>query len=166
MILAPTVDSFNDLWKDLPAISREAQNISSAMNDIRFERMKSITLGWRRDLFDQLEKIRNKCCKRNWDGEEATEISSFIIESARALVQNLPESIEIPEVTPDADGFISFDWILGKDHIYSVAVQSERLVFAGIISGERVHGQTPIQNDLSKPIEMALTKYFSSRKTA
>ncbi len=64
MIFAPTIDSYYDLWRDLPSLSREAQDLKRSMSSIRYERMETISLGWRRSLYDQIEKRKKRPGKK------------------------------------------------------------------------------------------------------
>ena len=72
----------------------------------------------------------------------AAPINAATIEAATVFASQLPRSLPAPQVAPDPDGEISFDWMGRSGKIFSVSVNSVgRLAYAGRF-GERskVHG--------------------------
>ena len=76
-----------------------------------------------------------------WDGEDAVALPPFVVGRAVAFVRAFPDSLPLPEVAPEADGSLSFDWIAAQTRIFSLSIgESNRLSFAWIDGTDRGHG--------------------------
>jgi hypothetical protein len=83
------------------------------------------------------------CENEGWDGEEGVSISSLVINHAMNFIRSLPDDVPSPEVAPEPDGSISFDWISSRNRIFSVSVGlDDRLAFAWIDGTDSGHGVT------------------------
>jgi hypothetical protein len=73
---------------------------------------------------------------------ERVAISKETAQQALAFVMSLPKSIPVPEVAPDPDGEISFDWIGKAGRMFSVSVGADgRISYAGRFSDKsKTHG--------------------------
>ena len=120
----------------------------------------SITFGWKNDITSDLMEISNDCSQSDWDGYEAMAVTSNEINIARKFLSMLPESIKTPEVSPDPDGAISFNWGEGHDLLFSVSPTNNLLFYAGIFpNGAKTHGQIPDYDEIPKEITIILSRF-------
>ena len=106
-------------------------------------------------------EISNDCSQSDWDGYEAMAITSNEINIARKFLSMLPESIKTPEVSPDPDGSISFNWGEGHDLLFSVFPTNNLLFYAGIFpNGANTQGQIPYYDEIPKEITIILSRFF------
>lgn len=72
----------------------------------------------------------------------------------------LPNSLPIPEISPDPDGDISFDWISKTGKVFSASIdRTGRIAYAGRF-GERskVHGVEQLSDSLPQEILRGIEK--------
>jgi hypothetical protein len=76
------------------------------------------------------------------------------------FASRLPRFAPIPEISPDPDGEISFDWIQASGRMFSVSVnKSGRLAYAGWFGeNSRVHGIEKLADRLPKAIADGLER--------
>jgi len=123
---------------------------------------RSIILGWRQALSDQLADVCQEASVPGWDGYDAEPIKASAVETARHLIALMPETIPHPDVVPSPNGEIAFEWDRGKDLLFSIRTHGELLVYAGLFgSNRKQHGQEPIDQELPQSISTILATYFS-----
>lgn len=142
-------------------VGSEASFILEQFLSLKKHAMTSVSLGSQARLKNEIEELRERYSQPNWDGDDAEPISLIAASSASSFVNMLPDNIFEPDLTPEKSGTISFDWNRGKDQIFSVSATSDRLIFAGILGGERTHGDIPCSNEIPDQIRQILTRYFS-----
>ena len=145
---------FNHFFPKSYGISRESKN-SVSQNET------SITFGWKNDISSDLIEIFKDCSRPDWDGYGAMAVSYNEIDTARKFLWMLPESITTPEVSPDPDGAISFNWGNGYDQMFSISAEKNILIYAGLFNdGVKKHGQLPFYNEIPIEITDILSRYF------
>lgn len=120
----------------------------------------SISLGWRHALKERIADIAETCAAANWDGEDALPITGAVAATAARLVERLPEHVAHPEIGPETAGCLALDWDLGRNRILSVSVFPGRIVYAGILGGERMHGDAMFHDELPETLRGLLGRYF------
>ncbi|MGI9303077.1 MAG: hypothetical protein ACR2RB_10260, partial [Gammaproteobacteria bacterium] len=65
-----------------------------------------------------------ECGHPDWDGYGATPITPEAIRQAMAFALALPGHIPTPDVLPEADGEVEFEWYADNEHIVSVSVNA------------------------------------------
>lgn len=69
-----------------------------------------------------LNDIFRDCTAKNWDGRGAEPVSSAAIDEARRLLESLPNHFGPTDVSPDPDGFISFEWENNQGYYFMAGV--------------------------------------------
>jgi hypothetical protein len=100
---------------------------------------------WRTLAATHVRRLREQCRESGWDGYSSTPISPAVERHAIRFVSKLPVYLPPPDVTPDNDGEISFDWWFGPNAQFGVSVsRNGDLTYAGVIGkGVKRHGVEP-----------------------
>ncbi len=85
-----------------------------------------------------LAKVVAECSEPKWDGYSAALISKATHEAALRFLRALPASLPAPDIVPEPDGDIAFEWEYGKWKILSVSVNSKgRVAYAAILGRDK-----------------------------
>ena len=126
----------------------------------------------KRECLHSLDRLAGDCAQIDWDGQDATPISSMVVGRAGELVRALPEHWTMPELTPEPDGNIGLDWILGRYRQVSVSVPATGpLAFAWLHGSERGYGMTEFDGrrfpaSLMKVVDPYAQKRFAPVRAA
>ncbi len=60
--------------------------------------------------------------ERNWDGENADPVTLETVETALTVVEELPSTVDAPEISADPEGNIEFDWHLDNGTMFTISV--------------------------------------------
>ena len=103
----------------------------------------------KQSLISELHAIGEECGEVDWDGEGACAITDSTLEIAKHFIEVFPEDMPLPEISPDADGDISFDWYWGKGKAVSASINSDgRISFAWLDLPDRGHGVVWFENNI------------------
>lgn len=113
------------------------------------ELSSSVTWGRSDDLVSELFDIYNDCSTSNWDGYDALPITRKAILEAKRFINAMPIWMPTPEIVPEPDGDIGFQWSFGKDRILTVSFSGQNIIsYASILgSPERKKYGSEIFND-------------------
>lgn len=124
---------------------------------------ESITFG--RPLDDaliSLLEVYRECSQSDWDGYGAAAISEDAYEEAKKIINLLPSSIRMPEITAEPTGEIGFEWHKSKGQVFVISVGGKhRITYAGIFSGNKVHGSEYFEDTLPLAIIQHLRRLYS-----
>ncbi len=101
------------------------------------------------DLFLDLFEIYSECTSDMWDGYNAVKIPDIAFIEAIEFIELLPKSLPKPELVPDPQGEIGFEWHFGENRVFVVSIKGNRIIsFAGLLGSKilRIRG-TEIFND-------------------
>ena len=74
----------------------------------------------------EIHDIGVRCARDNWDGPGSGAVTPATLgvaaKVARALFLMLPLGIPAPDIGPDPDGEVSFDWIADQGRMFSLSV--------------------------------------------
>ena len=88
----------------------------------------------------RIRDLASECARSGWDGAEARAISPAAALKAQELLRALPGDLPLPEVAPEPEGSISFDWICARDRVFSLSVcEEDRLAYAWLDGPDRGH---------------------------
>jgi len=142
-------------------VSAESENVIQFLGRVLRPSAESIVNGWRDVLLSHIYEIFNECSIVGWDGYEAKPVSRTSAEGAERFINLLPDRIQLPEIYPEQDGYIAFEWHTDKDKIFSVTISDKLLIYAGIFSvNSKQHGEEKFLNEIPETIENILFKNF------
>jgi hypothetical protein len=80
-------------------------------------------------ILAELQKNYDSCKEDGWDGLDAYSISEKTFKCATDLVINLPLGIKAPDIIPETDGDITFEWSTDNKNFISVSVGDDNVIF-------------------------------------
>lgn len=102
---------------------------------------------------NQLEDIFLECASENWDGYGASPIHNDTYTNALRFLHNLPYNLPSPDVSPEPDGDISFEWYCNPSHVVSISVGPKGyLYFAALIGLKKRYGSEPFGGEIPQEI--------------
>jgi hypothetical protein len=78
--------------------------------------------------------------RARWTHADAIPVSEDTISTAAVLLDNLPEVIEPPHISPSSDGEIGLSWIKGMDRFEAILDADNHLAWITKIDGNYVAG--------------------------
>lgn len=111
-------------------------------------------------LINIQEEISRDCENVGWDDDDALPVTEHAKNAAMKFIYHLPENIVPPEITIELDGHFFFDWMKKKNHILSVGVLDNSLIYAYILGNNKQHGRLPFYDELPESLAKLLQKYF------
>lgn len=82
-------------------------------------------------LIKRLNQIFNKAKVADWDGDGAEPISDSTYNNAIKLLYVLPTSLPPPEILPDSDGYIEFEWQSSGRNFSLYITDTNLVLYAG-----------------------------------
>lgn len=109
---------------------------------------------WRTLAITHVYRLREEYAEDGWDGYGAQPIRADTARHAEQFVSMLPAYLPAPDILPESDGEISFDWWFGPNAQFSISIgPSGTLTYAGLIGkGVRRYGSEPLGQNVSPHI--------------
>ena len=134
---------------DDPAVSQEADALRALFERVADSVSSSLALGkLRAEVGSKLDRVWADAAVDNWDGYGAKALSPAAYEHAWAFLQALPTTAPIPDVVPESDGEIAFEWDCGAWRILSVSIGP-----TGLLSYAALYGKTSKQHGTEKFVD-------------
>lgn len=116
------------------------QNINNSISE--FRNRESMTFGRPLDeIHMALFETYRACSMADWDGYGAYPVTTDAYEEAMKIIQLLPSEIKMPEIIPEPNGEIGFEWREGKGHVLVISVSGKhRITYASIFGDDKIHG--------------------------
>lgn len=110
-----------------------------------------------------LDEAYQECSTDNWDGYGAQPITASTYTEALAFLNALPTNIPIPEVIPEPDGSVGFEWENGPNRIFSASLNGKgTITYAGLIGkGVKAHGTEIFDDAIPQNIIAAIKRIYS-----
>lgn len=113
------------------------------------------------DFKHTLLNIYSECSIKDWDGYGAKAISYDAVVEALEFINMLPISFQLPEILPEPDGDIGFEWNYGDSRTFVASFKGTGVVtYAGLLGSEelRVRGTEILDSSLLQYIERILSR--------
>jgi hypothetical protein len=128
---------------DADLLARSREHVLNALGE-------SETLG-RSRLRNEIEQLLFECSRPGWDGFESLPVTSRARDNALALLSLLPLDHVTPEIVPDPDGMVRFEWQSDPRHSLSVSIGSDaRLHYAALLGDELAHGSMQMRDSFPR----------------
>lgn len=91
---------------------------------------------------DELSRVYRECSVEDWDGCGAEPVSPKAYMEAGKFIGLLPPTFPAPEIIPEPNGEIAFEWYRGKRFVFVASVGGDdTITYAGIHGGtSKFHG--------------------------
>ncbi len=120
---------------------------------------------WNRlgEAIANLKETFQDCSSVNWDGYGAQPVSASAYTEALAFLNALPPHIPIPEVVPEPDGSIGFEWENGANRVFTASLSGKgSIVYAGLIGkGTKTHGTETFDDAIPPSTIQTIQRLFS-----
>jgi hypothetical protein len=111
---------------------------------------------------NELFEVYNEADDEDWDGYEANAISREAFIEANKLIRMLPSSLPLPEIVPEPDGGIGFEWYKDKGFVFVASVYGNNIItYAGLFGKNReIHGKEEFIDSIPNMIITAIKQLF------
>ena len=94
------------------------------------------------ELHQRLDEVFEECSQEGWDGYDAIPISEAAYHEAKKLIERIPVTIiPMPELIPEPNGEIAFEWYRGSRKIFVASVSGKNeIIYAGLFGINKTHG--------------------------
>lgn len=99
----------------------------------------------RDELAKQLKDFASEYSITNWDGYGAKPIRAGCVKDALYFIERMPTWLPVPDLAPDPDGCISFDWTFGKSRALSVSFSGNGTIFYASILGDSIRKRNGVE---------------------
>lgn len=83
----------------------------------------------------QIAEARAACAHQGWDGYSARPIEAMTAEQAFRFALALPRNLPVPDIVPEPDGEIAFEWAGSGGRVISVSIgPTGKLAYAALLS--------------------------------
>jgi hypothetical protein len=115
----------------------------------------------RMDLQRELDDMYQECLNVNWDDEGALAVPSDAYTEASRLLQQLPSWIGLPDVGPEPNGSIGFEWYARPGWVFVVAITgTQSLEYAGTFGASVTHGTEAFVDSVPTSVLRNLRRLF------
>jgi hypothetical protein len=110
------------------------------------------------DIYD----LYKECSKDNWDGYGAKRIPARAYLEAIRLAELIPRELPLPEVVPEPNGDIAFEWYRGKRFLFVLSVEGNNIInYAGLFgSTTRIYGSEYFTDELPTSVLERIQRLF------
>jgi hypothetical protein len=124
------------------AVSSPAEELDKKLAAVLAAAQQSRALfGTRSDAISAIWSVASEAAEDDWNGEGAFGVDPVAASNAVGFIQTLPDSVAMPEISPDPDGALSLDWIESRTRAFSISVGRNRsLAFAWLDGTARGYG--------------------------
>lgn len=144
-------------------LSGDSMLLRSILKKVGEHVSEPVSLGWKRQLYDQAMEIGGECSAAGWDGYGAAAIPQESVVKAMHLVRQLPDSIKPPFLVPSPGGYISFEWHDSEKRVLSVSPKNGLLVWASILGVDDTHyGRSPSRKGWPQAVLDILKDHFAN----
>lgn len=114
----------------------------------------------------EIWKVFEECSTHDWDGYNAKPISKEAVNDALAFIRDLASGVLPPEVVPEPNGNLAFEWSDDMNHTFVVSFAGNRkLIYAGMLPNKaKLHGTQELSETGSFLMRTILNAYFTFRE--
>ncbi len=106
-----------------------------------------------RKIINKIMEVEKEASKKNWDGYDALPVNPEASNYAVRLMILFPVWIPEPDVIPESDGHIAFDWGITSKKLFSVSISpTGHLHYSGMNGKNKISGSEKIGDVFPKHI--------------
>jgi len=142
---------------DVHSVSAQSKKIADDLSKL----WRGFQLLWRKDFFQQMGEAYADCSVPGWDGYSAKPVLREAGDLILYLINQLPLSIQTPEIIPSPSGRLGLEWHTpnGSTLVLEPANQEKLNYVAMLSNGNKVSGTTT-SNKIPENILQILFSYF------
>lgn len=111
---------------------------------------------------NKLTSVYDECSIDNWDGCGALPVSEGAVSEATIFLELLNNSnLPMPQISPEVDGGIEFEWYMSSDHIFTVSFNGKKILgYSGMFGeGNTFYGTSKIDSQIPDIIRWNISKF-------
>jgi len=134
--------------------SEASQNLQKLYEDTVVSLRKSVTWNYLGGVIVILKETYQECSEDGWDGYGALSITQETYDEAVRFLNALPSWLPTPEIVPEPNGDIGFEWTFGKNRTLVASVDgTNRITYAGLLgTGNKSHGTEVFDGSIPQTI--------------
>lgn len=109
-----------------------------------------------------LSSVQNEYSVENWDGFGALPVSERAVSEATIFLKLLNNTnLPMPQISPEVDGGIEFEWYMSSDHIFTVSFNGKKILgYSGMFGeGDTFYGTSKIDSEIPDIIRWNISKF-------
>lgn len=128
--------------------------------NFRFPQMEN----WKDRALEELNNVFKECSEENWDGYMAAAVSECVYVKAKKILAMIPSSFPRPDILPEPDGSIGFEWYKMKNFVFVISIADDNILsYAGLFGeNNKVHGTEWLYDSLPNFIITCLERLFNN----
>ncbi len=111
----------------ISGVSQEAAYLTGLSRSCDQEQEMAVSSP-RSDTYNRLIDLYFECREPNWGGREESCVSDIVFGLAEQFIRSLPKSIQMPDISPEPDGSLYFEWFHQPRRIMSLSIDAQGLV--------------------------------------
>ena len=111
---------------------------------------------------NQLGSIYKECSIDDWDGCGALPVSEGAVSEATRSLELLSNSnLPMPQISPEVDGGIEFEWYMSSDHLFTVSFNGKKILgYSGMFGeGNTFYGTSKVDSQIPAIIRWNISKF-------
>jgi len=122
--------------------SDASQSLQKLYEDTVASLRKSVTWNYLGGVLVALKETYKECSVDGWDGYGALPITQETYDEAVRFLNAMPSWLPMPEIVPEPNGDIGFEWNFGKNRTLVASVDgTNRITYASLLgTGNKSHG--------------------------
>jgi hypothetical protein len=118
----------------------------------------------RRALLSELTSACERARNPSWDGNEATPVAYLTYYYSVRFIEQLPQDLPRPEISPDNDGYIEFEWYNhGKTFSFYVTPSDVVLYAAYFSRNDRFSGRFTLNDEIPAHLLQRIREVYSEK---
>ena len=110
-------------------------------------------------LLSALREMISECSVQGWDGENAVPIARAVVRNAIRVINSLPFTVGIPDIIPQSNGKIAFEWYRAPFHQLIISVgPTSNVAYSALLGNDRIMGWKQLSL-IGELIEKMRTEY-------
>ena len=110
-------------------------------------------------LLSALREMVSDCAAPGWDGEKAVPIAVPVVRNAIRVINSLPFTVGIPDIIPQSNGKIAFEWYRAPFHQLIISVgPTSNVAYSALLGNDRIMGWRQLSL-IGELIEKMRTEY-------
>ena len=140
---------------NLNSISQTSKNFFGASESTGKLNSSLISVRQLQGLLKELNKVFEECKVYDWDSFGAEPIADAVYFNATKVLSLLPVDLPKPDIIPDNDGFIEFEWQSNRRNFSLYITDTNLILYAGFYEQEdRLSGRFKFDNAFPERIKL------------
>lgn len=141
--------------------SDEARSIWRAINTVKTHLMSSVSGQELNRIIYEIRRITQELSFHKWDGYDAVPINIGSSKLAIEFLEGMPRNSSMPEILPEPDGNVAFEWQRSRDYWLVLSFSSDgHIHYAGRYGDNRTKGTEKYMGNVPHEIFSKIFRLF------